>query len=700
MNAPLRQRRRVLEAAGILLCALCVLGGSVCAQVRPAWWGGLWRYRKLVTVPADGPPAAQLWVHIRQDADHGGGDLRVVAPDGRPVPFAVMHATPEGRYLVAFQTRRRQQGFYAVYYDNPRAAAPEQAEPRAGLIYETRPIPEGAVVNTWPAAQATLRRAGPAYGAAYWNRVYDAYNPFGPQSDYIGIYRGYINVTEPGTYRFATMSDHSSFLLVDDRLVAQWVGPHNINRGRRGERSGAIELTRRAHKFLYVHFAFGGAARAAAAWMPPGKDRFEIMPHSAFPGLLKAEVFEGERFGQPLCADFTLQPESYCEAGDARMIAVKFASKSTAAGDALIERYQWDFGDGQLAGDSQPSHVFLAPGTYTVTLAITSTAGDRTWCAKKVKVGTVWEDLNFPRKKLDRFWEWTRAYRIDRLPTPSLLGAWEFAGHMEKKQEAADAALELYGRRDELEPVQLYEVAMALGEHVQATAQQPQQAEAYFLDALRSIPEGDRQRTFNARFALCDLYFYYMEQPERARTEYVKLRADFPQTDPARRRVALIRIGDTHKHEGEADKALDAYRLAEGDPAYAPDRPRALMTGALVHEVRSYLRRGEGDLALERLEKLLWYYPTMRLEGEPALLRVKAALLKGDFREAKKQADVYLRVGRDPNWLPAVHIGAAEACVELGLLEEAADQYRAVLDDFPESPQVEEAKNGLDRLGK
>jgi len=694
---------RVFRACLALVLALAALCGAVGAQERPGWWDGQWRARMLLSIAPDQPhmgaPGAYAWVHLPADADRGGADLRVVAPDGRPVPFGIAHAAPEGRYLIAFAARRKQ-GAYAVYYDNPYAEPARQELPAQGMIYETRPIPEGAVVNNWPDAERTVSAAGPAYGAAPWERVFDAHNPFGPQSRYVGIYRGHVRCPRDGTYKFATLSDDSSFLLIDDRLVTQWVGRHNAQRGRRGEHSGTVELTRGSHRFLYVHFSFEPSSRAVAAWQPPGADRMAIIPRSAFPGLPEARVFESQRLGQPACADFTHRAESYCEAGEARMTAVRFLSTSSTAAGALIERYAWDFGDGQAAADPQPVHVFLSPGTYDVSLTITTTSGERTTCLKRVRADRMWRDMDFTLAKMARFWDWVKGYRFERLPTPSLTAAWEFATYMEQADGAGAAAQELYGRRDELEPGQFCDVALALGRYRQEGGPRADEAVACFEAALDALPESDLQRRLEARLALADHYFYYAGQPARARQEYVKLRADFPRADPARLRLAVIRVGDTHRQEGDAAKALEAYRQAEADPAYAPDEPVHVAKGAGLQQVRSYLRRGEGRAALKRLEEMLWLYPTMRIEGEPALLRVQAALLEADFAEAKKQADAFIAFSRDANYLPALHVGAAEACIELALTDEAAGHYRTVLEDFPEAPQVEDARNGLHRLGQ
>jgi hypothetical protein len=308
--------------------------------------------------------------------------------------------------------------------------------------------------------------------------------------------------------------------------------------------------------------------------------------------------------------------------------------------------------------------------------------------------------MDFTRQKLRRFWDLTQNYRLDTLPTESLLALWEFAEHMEKKREAFDVARELDRRRDHLDRDRIYEVATALGRCYQELEPDPDKAESYLALALENTTQGQRQRRFDARFALCDHILYYRNDPERARQEYAKLRADYPQTDPAKRRLALIRIGDTWRYQGKLDEARNAYAEAEADPAFVAEQPRALAAGATVHEVESYMLRDLGDEALAELEQLLWHFPTMRLEGEPALLRVKAALIAGNFEEAKKQADIYLGFAKDPNYLPAVHIGAAEACAELGLMDEAVAHYETVLDDFPEAPQVRDAEEGLRRLGR
>jgi predicted negative regulator of RcsB-dependent stress response len=88
----------------------------------------------------------------------------------------------------------------------------------------------------------------------------------------------------------------------------------------------------------------------------------------------------------------------------------------------------------------------------------------------------------------------------------------------------------------------------------------------------------------------------------------------------------------------------------------------------------------------------------MREAGHPMVLRLEANMLNQDYREVKKQAELYLVFSADPDYVPRVHVLAGEACLELGLREEARRHWKAVLEDWKESPAVTDAEDGLYRL--
>ncbi len=697
----MRRASTGMFVAVALLAAGWLLAGPAFGEERPPWWDGRWRLRTLVRVDQSGPragvPAARVRVHVREGADYEGQDIRVIGPNGQRVPFGILYSGPDHSYLVAFATQHVP-GLYAVYYGNPHADATPHETPRLGLVYETRRIPRGADTSTWEGALAVIGKYSTVYGADFWPRVFDGLNPFGPESDYVALYHGYIRCPAAGTYKFAVISDQSAYLLVDDGLVASWPGPHNIWEGRKGEHSGSVDLTAGMHRFLYVHFSIGSARRCMAAWIPPGKKWWEVIPPSAFPMPLEGQVYATEEFRQAACAGFVCERTDYLEAGDARLVSVRFTSVSSA-GDDLIKGYQWDFGDGQTSTEPRPSHVYLAPSIYEATLRVTSTGGAHATVTKRVLARPDYGDLRFTLREMDAALKVVGDYGLDRLPTPSLLGAWSFFREAEADDKAFEAARQLYARRADLPADRLYAVAMDLGRRYQ-DADQPEKAEECLQAALGAAPQNDQAKRCEARFALCDLHFLGMDDPGRARPEYEKLREDFPKADPGRRREALIRIGDTYRNEGNTDEALKAYEQAESDPAFLPEQPRRLVVAAQLEAAGSYLRTGQAEEAGKRLDELLWRYPTMRLEGRPAALRVQAALQQGKYKEARRLADTFVAFSKDANYLPPVHLSAAEACTELGLPDQAADHYRKIVDQFPEAPEAPEAYAALKKLGE
>ena len=68
--------------------------------------------------------------------------------------------------------------------------------------------------------------------------------------------------------------------------------------------------------------------------------------------------------------------------------AVSFnAAQSTAALGREIVGYDWDFGDGAPhAGGIAPFHTYTQPGTFTVTLVVTDSAGQKNAIARTITV--------------------------------------------------------------------------------------------------------------------------------------------------------------------------------------------------------------------------------------------------------------------------------------------------------------------------
>ncbi len=74
-------------------------------------------------------------------------------------------------------------------------------------------------------------------------------------------WRGYLAVSSPGTYEFATTSDDGSQLFIDDRLVVDNGGRHS-----RQTRTGTARLTSGSHRLMLVYTQEGGDLHLDWSW--------------------------------------------------------------------------------------------------------------------------------------------------------------------------------------------------------------------------------------------------------------------------------------------------------------------------------------------------------------------------------------------------------------------------------------------------
>jgi PKD repeat protein len=693
------QRANWLSLGAVLLAA-ALNGRPAEAQARPEWWDAAWRYRALLNVPAKGPGAYRAWIFAGDRARSDGSDIRVVAPTGQAVDFAVVHSTPAGQYLIVFSepAGERGGGTYAVYFSNPAAPVVTQTPPPTGLMLKTLEMPREMSDATWSAVEGSMSRAR-VYGVDFWKQVFDAFNPFGPQSKYISVYEGFLECPKGGVYKFATMSDDGSFLLVDGTLVAKWPGRgHDIGEGRHGEKNGRKELTAGRHAFRYVGLAFDGPKRMAAAWMTPGSDRWEIIPPSAFSSVFAAPVLATEDSTRPVCAAFGMEEVQYLECADARMVAAQFTSQSGAQAGELTQ-WSWEFGDGLTSRERDPLHVYILPGRYRVTH--TAVAGDEISesFTLTVEVKPLRQDEDFSLMRKEEFWSWVKDYPVDKLATRPLLAFRSFLKEIEEPRRLFDADIELDRRRAQLDQAQLREVALDVAEYYREPLRNWEAAEKYYLLALDQCGQQDIERRADIRFKLAELHFHYVGDAAKGKAELAALREDLPKSDAVRRRKATLQIGDIERDEGHLDAARKIYVEAESDPAFLPTEPRAIADGRFAQEVEAQLRGGNGDAALAQLDEWLWEFPMKRLDGPPVVLRLKAQLLRRNYGEVRREAATYLKFGTDADCVPQVQLLAGQACAAMGEKDAAREFFQRVIEKWPESPAAAEAKRELEQRG-
>jgi uncharacterized membrane protein len=97
----------------------------------------------------------------------------------------------------------------------------------------------------------------------------------------------------------------------------------------------------------------------------------------------KTLIVKVEAENSPPIADFSYSPLRPL-AGE----AVSFTDKSYDP-DGNIVFWRWDFGDGATSSDKNPTHVYISPGTYMVTLTVRDNKGAEKSIIKTIQVEAV-----------------------------------------------------------------------------------------------------------------------------------------------------------------------------------------------------------------------------------------------------------------------------------------------------------------------
>ncbi|MGC1722742.1 MAG: PKD domain-containing protein [Isosphaeraceae bacterium] len=264
----------------------------------------------------------------------------------------------------------------------------------------------------------TFKSAEP-FGSAFVPAVFYRYNPFWPDPEpFLSQYQGTLRIARPGLYRFFTPSQDCSFLLIDGKLVVAAPGRHGPVHDSRIK--GDVNLSAGPHEFQYLHAAAGADTCMVAAWQPPG---------SAMPEPIPPEAFGSEAIGQyPAIGVKHLHEYSVDIAGevplagsDLLLVRVQFRSVSTRA-SAARPKIHWDFGDGQTSTLTDPLHIYLLPGLYTVTMKV---SGEFESLATTNRVpihrALVFADQNHPPDQLGSYLTILDKYDPAKLDPPGLL---------------------------------------------------------------------------------------------------------------------------------------------------------------------------------------------------------------------------------------------------------------------------------------
>ena len=680
-----------------VIAIVLLLPSPVPAQTIP-WHARGYAYRRTITVPT---PQARL-VQV-QMLTHGlPADRVLVFSRGGPRPVAVLQRGPGDHLRIAFAPAPRRTKYW-IYFGADEATVPAQrieslrvSPPPVGLLLETREF-VGFDLHSLDALRAAFDRAKP-FGAVLVPQVFHRVNPSAPGAGpFITHYTGTLRVHRSGQYRFFTTSQDCSFLLVDGKLVASAPGRHGpVPRARYG---GTIRLETGPHRFDYWHAASGMAACMVAAWQPPGASKPEVIPPEAFAAeqLVNAEAAALEHRSGRDYPDFMLRVQGAIEipGPNVRLVHVRARWLGTR-GRRAEESVQWDFGDGQVTeGVLEPEHVYLHPGQFTVRVRLGRRSHRRLEVASRIRIWPLppgGSGTARTEETLEAYARLLERYDPAALDADSLVVLVRTWVYLERWDAVVDTAIKGLGGEVELGEIQLEELVERATEAARFRLGRAEAA----AQLLRLACDKAADRAQRARFAVRLADVLLNDLAQRRAAQVALAQADAPSRLQDRRLYLRVRA-DVRAREGQADEARADYREA------ARLRERSVLEA--VARRGAYQRTVEGLLREQRLQEayaelVRWCdeFPDSKLDGSWHLLAARYWLAAGRVDQVFRVVQDAITVAPDSQYADQLVWLEAQAALQSGKPARAVQAMRTLLEDYPGSPLVPDARKLLDRL--
>ena len=666
------------------------------------WWDTRWKRRRAVTVKrrrAGFSDWALARFILNSECAPDGRDIRVIDETGLETPSQVIWARSNGFCEVAFKTRPRVQRYY-VYWGNSAAAAPRYEEkPKVGLVMETRERPRGGC-NSWADYRRLLAGSRIVYGRTVVGNIFHGFNPFGPSESYMTVYRGWLYAPSNGVYRIATNSDDSSFVFVDGKMVVQWPGGHGPTAAY-GEHNAKVELKRGLHRIEYYHETSGGGQACVLGWWKPGDKIVSLVGHEYFPGFLETTVGRLQERGKRIVAEMKAKPVSEAKLyGGHLLIEVRFTGIANGASNKAS--FHWDFGDGLTSGEKNPSHIFLTPGVYTVTLTVTE-GGHKSVARLRHYMGFLFFHRE-PADKNRRYARLLRSYDFARVKTTGLLAALTFADLCEDDDLRLAVLRVLIGRKDDLSEQRylsaLRDAGRLLIEHAPAAAT----ARVCFERMLKTTKKP--WWTAQGELGLADVKFILERKLDEALKTYRDMVERYRERSPGYAKTAQIRTGDVLRAQGKYRQAMEAYVAAKKMSALYHQQDERTRRGRLVLEAYNYTERRLYKEALKRLEDWEWQIPEDKLTSEYSIMRARVLFRLGRKKAAEHELADFVAVNSSKdcpspsNHLPEALYALAVVRADRGDADGAESLLERLLREHPDAEEtLKKARKLLERLG-
>jgi PKD repeat protein len=660
--------------------------------------------RKVRTPTGSSQPRVVVTEFFTQGSlDADGKNLVVDDNRRRPVPWRVLQVGPGDACRVAFLTTQGVHEYRISYGGKPAgapAASPVWPDKTPGLLLEVRKL-KPCDFNRLDSMQAAFASAEPI-GADYVPTVYHRFNPVNPAPEpYLSVHKGTLLADRPGRYVFHTSSQDASFLLVDGKQVVAWPGYHGPTGDTRFR--GETTLTAGTHAFEYVHGASGPDSCMVAAWQPPGAEKAESIPPTAFGSQLVARLpgtdlhHSGKRSLREFASE--VQGEAPVADGEQPLVRVRFHYLASGGG-ANRPKAHWDFGDGQTSTVLDPVHVYLHPGLYTVKLTVPGET-DATAVVNRLNVGRAveFEGESHVPDQLAAYLPLLDKYdpaKLDPAGLLQLVRVYVQAQQFDRAAKVAQAGL--LGGREKVEELSALFLVREVGPMLRDRLDNPDSARGFYEGAVKVL--GPEAWKAECEVAAADVLLNDLLRPADARKllDAASGRQSSITTPTLASQLERVR-GDWYARQGKKAESLAAYAKAEA--ARADRRTVAeqeAWRGALSRSSEAYLREKQLDRARDELRRWQDEFPSDRVQGYLPLLQARLLAARGKFAAAAVMASDLLTVNPDSAYADRIVFLAADSQEKGGRPEQARALYQSLVTDYPGSPLVTDVKSRIAKL--
>jgi tetratricopeptide (TPR) repeat protein len=692
--------------------------------------GWLARASVEVTQPSaeTGVDTAAVKILCQGLAKPDGSDYRVVDAAGQAVPFQLTYHDA-GRYSwVAFKAANPKQKYF-VYFGNPKAErSPEQVVadaapgkgppqgswvPKYGLLYQTilRPRADDPKKETNPRTVDDLTKlladSKGKCGARYQRRISDGYNPFGSSDYYISVYRGWINIPAAGPYQFCTASNEASFSFLDGKELIHWPGRHTAERGMRGEVNALVVLTAGLHYIEYYHEEVTLDQMAFLGWRPSGdKGQFSAIPESIFTAPHVASV---TRYEDPKGALAAFEPEVLdsvwpTDRHEGQYTRLRFqAAKESSLPDGTTVR--WEFGDGISATGTSVDHVYLALGSYQVTMSAQTPQGTATarWPLDVYEIENVTEQ--FKEGKPKAYAQAARSYERARLDARNLKELAYLLAETEDPTEAIAVGNEFVKRFPSEKPETVARVRRLMADcSLRLGKEGIDQAIANYQASL--VKEIEPAERLDVLARLIRLLGIERKVPDKAAEIFRMVEDYWPKVKrdeevTAAYRRAVIAAGDVDLWLGKLDGARALYKRAETlSGHYIPVQVRAARIGAYPNSIREFVESGNYGAALDIVDRWDETFPTEKPNGHTLFYRGKLLALRGQSQDAARHLARAIALTSGAQFETEARWLLAESLEQMGKKDEAKVELARLVKYGNSGFRDEFTKKAQDKLQK